>query len=67
MAKRDFLVRESELDDFQRKLLRRISNIIIEGCAGSGKSLVALWRAHDIYKNNEGSVLFVVYNKSLLR
>lgn len=66
MPKRDFLVRESELDDFQRKLLRRISNIIVEGCAGSGKSLTALWRAHDIFKNREGSVLFVVYNKSLL-
>ena len=66
MPKRDFLVRESELDDFQRKILRRISNIIVEGCAGSGKSLTALWRAHDIFKNKEGSVLFVVYNQSLL-
>lgn len=67
MAKRDFLVRESELDDFQRKLLRRVSNIIVEGCAGSGKSLIALWRAHDIFKNGEGSVIFLVYNQSLLK
>lgn len=67
MARRDFLIRESDLDEFQHKLLRKTKNLVIGGCAGSGKSLIALWRAHDIYVNNEGSVLFVVYNQSLLR
>lgn len=67
MAKRDFYVRESELDDFQRKILNSNTDksFIVQGCAGSGKSILALWKAHDIQKNNKGSVQVIVYTKAL--
>jgi DNA helicase IV len=67
MAKRSFYVRESELDDFQRKVIakRTDSSFIVKGCAGSGKSILALWKAHDIQQKNKGSVQMIVYTKAL--
>ena len=67
MSKRNFYIRESEMDDFQRKVVNRRSesSLIVRGCAGSGKSVIAFWRLHDIVSNNKGSVQIVVYTKSL--
>lgn len=67
MSKRNFYIRESEMDDFQRKVVNRRSenSLIIRGCAGSGKSVIAFWRLHDIVSNNKGSVQIIVYTKSL--
>lgn len=67
MAKRDFYVRESEMDDFQRRVINSRSNgsLIVKGCAGSGKSLLALWKLHDIVSNNKGSAQLIVFTKAL--
>lgn len=67
MSKRSFYVRESELDDFQRQVLNKKvdKSFIVKGCAGSGKSILALWKAHDIASNNRGSLQIVVFSKAL--
>lgn len=67
MSKKNFYIRESEMDDFQRKVVNRRSenSLIVRGCAGSGKSVIAFWRLHDIVSNNKGTVQIVVYTKSL--
>lgn len=67
MAKRSFFIKESEMDDFQRKVINRRSesSLIVKGCAGSGKSVLAFWRLHDIVSNDKGSAQIVVFTKSL--
>jgi superfamily I DNA/RNA helicase len=67
MGKRDFYVHESEFDDFQQKIIARRVNdsFIVRGCAGSGKSILALWKAHEIQKNSKGTVQIIVYIKAL--
>lgn len=67
MSKRSFYVRESELDDFQRQVLNKKvdKSFIVKGCAGSGKSILALWKAHDIVSNNRGSLQIIVFTKAL--
>lgn len=67
MAKRSFYVRESELDDYQRKVISKSTDnsFIVRGCAGSGKSILALWKVHDIIANNKGTVQMIVFTKTL--
>jgi superfamily I DNA and RNA helicase len=67
MAKRNFYINESELDDYQRQVINKRTDrsFIVKGCAGSGKSILALWKVHDIIKNNEDSVKMIVYTKAL--
>jgi len=68
MAKQEFLISEDELDDFQVQLLqRRIDqSMVVSGCAGSGKSILALWKAKQIQELPDGSTYkFVVFTKAL--
>lgn len=67
MAKRSFYIRESELDDYQRRIInRRTDNsFIVKGCAGSGKSILALWKAKQIHDEKLGSYQMIVFTKSL--
>jgi superfamily I DNA/RNA helicase len=37
----------------------------VKGCAGSGKSILALWKAKDIQNKNLGSYQFIVFTKAL--
>lgn len=69
MAKRSFYVKDSELDDFQVKVINKRTDCsyIVKGCAGSGKSILALWKAKQIQEQNKGSYLYVVYTKALRR
>ncbi len=66
MPKRDFYVREEELDDYQVKIInkRTDSSFIVKGCAGSGKSILALWKAKQIQENGN-TFLFVIFTKAL--
>jgi superfamily I DNA/RNA helicase len=66
MPKRDFYVKEEELDDYQVKIInkRTDSSFIVKGCAGSGKSILALWKAKQIQENGN-SFLFVIFTKAL--
>mgnify|MGYP000916656127 FL=1 len=66
MPKRDFYVKEEELDDYQVKIInkRTDSSFIVKGCAGSGKSILALWKAKQIQQNGN-TFLFVIFTKAL--
>lgn len=66
MPKRDFYVKEEELDDYQVKIInkRTDSSFIVKGCAGSGKSILALWKAKQIQENGN-SFLFIIFTKAL--
>jgi superfamily I DNA/RNA helicase len=70
MPKQTFFVNEEELDDFQVQLLqKRIDrSMVISGCAGSGKSILALWKAKQIQDLQDGSSYkFIVFTKALHR
>ena len=66
MAKRNFFIKDSELDSYQIQIINSTaSDLIVQGCAGSGKSILALWKAKQIQNENKGSFLFVVKMNSL--
>ncbi len=67
MAKKNFYIKQSQLDDYQMKVIeRRTDNsFVVKGCAGSGKSILALWKLKQIVDNNLGSYLFIVKTKTL--
>lgn len=68
MPRQNFFVNEDELDNFQVQLIqRRIDrSMIVSGCAGSGKSILALWKAKQL--QGEGlSFKFIVFTKALHR
>ena len=41
------------------------NSFIVKGCAGSGKSILALWKAKQIQDEDKGTFLFVVFTKAL--
>ncbi|SMD46365.1 Superfamily I DNA and RNA helicases [Aquiflexum balticum DSM 16537] len=67
MPRRSFYINDSELDDYQVKIInkRTDNSFIVKGCAGSGKSILALWKAKQIQNEGKGSWLFVVFTKAL--
>lgn len=69
MPKRSFYVRESELDDYQVKIInkRTDNSFIVKGCAGSGKSVLALWKAKQIQNENKGTYEIIVFTKALMQ
>ena len=52
MAKKDWMVSESQLDDDQLRVLFATNDksCVVSGCAGSGKSVLALIKAQRIQK-----------------
>ncbi|WP_336517018.1 3'-5' exonuclease [Pollutibacter soli] len=72
MPREKWLVDPAELDEFQRGI-RELSiedSYIVKGCAGSGKTILALYRANDIRieaiaKGETPSFTMVVYTKAL--
>ena len=69
MPKRSFYVKDSELDDYQVKVVskRTDNSFIVKGCAGSGKSILALWKAKDIQNKKLGTYQFIVFTKALMQ
>ncbi|MBR5777322.1 MAG: ATP-binding domain-containing protein [Bacteroidales bacterium] len=66
MPKRSFFVQESQMDNYQYIIINSTaSSLVVKGCAGSGKSILALWKAKQIQDNNRGSFLFIVKMNSL--
>lgn len=67
MPKRSFYVKDSELDDYQLKIVnkRTDNSFIVKGCAGSGKSILALWKAKQIQNDQKGSYQIIVFTKAL--
>lgn len=68
MAKKDWMVKTTELDDQQREVFFSVldKSCIVTGCAGSGKSVLALLKAQRIQKEKgQDSCQVIVYTKSL--
>lgn len=69
MAKKDWMLTESELDDDQLLVLNAMldKSCIVEGCAGSGKSVLALIKAQRIQKEKGDNYEIIVFTKALCR
>ncbi|GGH71719.1 superfamily I DNA/RNA helicase [Filimonas zeae] len=67
MAKESWYINESELDDYQIRIVRRNlnSSFIVKGCAGSGKTVLALWRAKELAEQGNKDYLVIVFTKAL--
>jgi superfamily I DNA/RNA helicase len=67
MAKESWYINESELDDFQVNVIRKSlkSSFIVKGCAGSGKTVLALWRAKELAESGNHNYLIIVFTKAL--
>ncbi|HQW96261.1 MAG TPA: DUF2075 domain-containing protein [Saprospiraceae bacterium] len=52
-------------DNEQQLVLDSNPNIIIEGGAGSGKTLLAIYLAKELSENNEKNISIIVYTKAL--
>lgn len=67
MPRKSWYINESELDDYQVKVIQRVTDnsFIVKGCAGSGKSILALWKAKQIQETKMGSYYVIVFTKAL--
>lgn len=67
MAKKDWMVIESELDEDQIKVLMATNDksCLVSGCAGSGKSVLALIKAQRIQREKGDNYQIIVYTKTL--
>lgn len=65
--KKDWMIKESELEDDQIKVLTAAldKSCIVSGCAGSGKSVLALIKAQRIQKERGNDYQIIVYTKAL--
>jgi superfamily I DNA/RNA helicase len=65
--KKDWMIKESELDDDQIKVLMATldKSCIVAGCAGSGKSVLALIKTQRIQKEYGTNYKVIVYTKAL--
>jgi superfamily I DNA/RNA helicase len=69
MAKKDWMVKESELDDDQIRVLMAVleKSCVVAGCAGSGKSVLALIKAQRVQKEKGNNYKIIVFTKALCR
>ncbi|WP_455623653.1 AAA family ATPase [Parabacteroides sp.] len=65
--KKDWMIKESELDEDQIKVLMAVldKSCIVTGCAGSGKSVLALIKAQRIQKERGDNYKIIVFTKAL--
>lgn len=65
--KKDWMIKESELDDDQIKVLTATldKSCVVAGCAGSGKSVLALIKAQRIQKERGDDYKIIVFTKAL--
>ena len=69
MAKKDWMIKESELDEDQIRVLMATheKSCVVTGCAGSGKSALALIKAGRIQKEKGNNYKIIVFTKALCR
>ncbi|WP_295728977.1 3'-5' exonuclease [uncultured Muribaculum sp.] len=69
MAKKDWMIKESELDDDQILVLMAVleKSCVVAGCAGSGKSVLALLKAQRIQREKGDDYKIIVFTKALSR
>lgn len=67
MAKKDWMVSQADLDDDQLRVLQAVLNksCIVTGCAGSGKSVLALIKAQRVQKEKGDDYQIIVFTKAL--
>ncbi|WP_161594858.1 ATP-binding domain-containing protein [Bacillus altitudinis] len=66
LVARRWMVREEELDDEQYEIKSlRTDNYLINGCAGSGKTILALQKAKEIQDLNLGTYLVIIFTHTL--
>ncbi len=67
--KKDWMIKESELDDDQIKVLMATldKSCVVAGCAGSGKSVLALIKAQRVQKAHGNNYQVIVFTKALCR
>lgn len=66
LVARRWMVREEELDDEQYKIkMMKMDNYLINGCAGSGKTILALQKAKEIQDLDLGTYLVVIFTHTL--
>ena len=65
--KKDWMIKESELDEDQLRVFNAVldKSCIVSGCAGSGKSVLALIKAQRIQKERGNSYQIIVFTKAL--
>lgn len=65
--KKDWMIKESELDEDQIQVLMATldKSCIVSGCAGSGKSVLALIKAQRIQKEKGKNYQIIVFTKAL--
>lgn len=65
--KKDWMIKESELDEDQIKVLMATldKSCIVAGCAGSGKSILALIKAQRVQKECGNDYKVIVFTKAL--
>lgn len=65
--KKDWMIKESELDEDQIKVLMATldKSCIVAGCAGSGKSILALIKAQRVQKERGNNYKVIVFTKAL--
>lgn len=65
--KKDWMIKESELDGGQTDILNAVldKSCIVSGCAGSGKSILALIKAQRIQKERGDDYQIIVFTKAL--
>lgn len=67
MPKKDWMVKQNDLDDDQLNVFNATldKSCIVSGCAGSGKSVLALIKAQRIQKEKGKDYQIIVYTKAL--
>jgi len=66
LIEKKWMVSEAELDDDQYKVkMLKMGNYVIEGSAGSGKTVLALHKAKEIHDLNMGTYLVIVFTNTL--
>ncbi len=67
--KKDWMIIESELDEDQIKVLNAVNDksCIVSGCAGSGKSVLALIKAQRLQREKGNDYQIIVFTKALCK
>ena len=65
--RKDWMINQSEADCLIIKILQRKidENLLVTGCAGSGKSVLALYKALRVQNERRGEYSVIVYTKAL--